>query len=193
MPSRPPLLLLETPRLRLRIMEESDLEPLVAYRQDPEVARYQSWTPDFSMDLALALLRDVRGVPPGTPGVWLQLAIETQDGDIAGDIGFRRLEHDPRQAEIGFTLARRFQKQGYATEAGQRMLQYLFIDWELHRVRAVCDAQNLASARVLERLGMRREAHIVEGAWFKGEWGSEYWYAILRREWLAGKSSGSET
>ena len=100
MPSRPPLLLLETPRLRLRIMEESDLEPLVAYRQDPEVARYQSWTPDFNMDLAQALLRDVRGVPPGTPGVWLQLAIETQDGDIAGDIARLRAEERARHGWI---------------------------------------------------------------------------------------------
>jgi aminoglycoside 6'-N-acetyltransferase len=50
-------------------------------------------------------------------------------------------------------------------------------------VRAICDAENLASAKLLERIGMRREGHFVENIWFKGKWGSEYWYGLLKEEW----------
>jgi RimJ/RimL family protein N-acetyltransferase len=69
------------------------------------------------------------------------------------------------------------------TEAARRLLDYLFETFGLHRVSAICDVENTASARVLERLGMRREGHFVESVWFKGRWGSEYGYALLRREW----------
>jgi RimJ/RimL family protein N-acetyltransferase len=63
------------------------------------------------------------------------------------------------------------------------LLGYLFGELHLHRVSAICDAENLASARLLERVGMRREGHFIENIWFKGAWGSEYSYAILQSEW----------
>jgi RimJ/RimL family protein N-acetyltransferase len=62
-------------------------------------------------------------------------------------------------------------------------VDYLFGDLHLHRVTATCDVENLASFKLLERVGMRREAHHVENIWLKGAWGSEYVYAMLDREW----------
>jgi RimJ/RimL family protein N-acetyltransferase len=104
---------------------------------------------------------------------------------MIGDVAFTILKEDERQAEIGFTLARRYHGQGYAGEAVERLLAHLLGERRLHRVRANCDVENTASARLLERVGMRREAHLVESLWFKGHWASEYWYAILREEWEA--------
>jgi RimJ/RimL family protein N-acetyltransferase len=84
---------------------------------------------------------------------------------------------------ISFSFARAYQGQGFATEAVGCLLAYLFGDLGLHRVVAITDAKNLAVARLLERLGLRREGTFVENIWFKGAWGSEFSYALLHREW----------
>ena len=178
------MILIKTSRLHLRPLEASDLEVFAAYRSDPEVARYQSWSAPYSMDQARAFLEEMNRALPGTPGAWLQLGIErqTQPG-IIGDCAFQVLARDKRQAQIGFTLARASQRQGYAAEAVRGLLDFLFSEYRLHRVTAICDAQNLPSARLLERVGMRGEGHYIENVWFKGAWGDEYSYAILEREW----------
>ena len=62
-------------------------------------------------------------------------------------------------------------------------LAYLFDEQGLHRITAACDVENLASSPLLERVGMRREAHFIENIWFKDEWRSEYVYALLRNDW----------
>ena len=177
---------LETSRLVLRPFEERDLPHFVAYRSDPAVARYQGWDVPYRPDQATALLEEMRRTRPGEPGRWYQVAIESKAlGQLIGDCAFRVLADDGRQAEIGFTLAPAVQRQGYATEAVTALLDDLFGTFGLHRVYAVCDVENEASARLLERVGMRREGHFIESVWFKGRWSSEYWYAILRAEWAA--------
>ena len=90
---------------------------------------------------------------------------------------------DTRQAYIGFTLSVIHWRKGYAEEACRRLLDYLFGELNLHRVIAECDVENTASYRLLERLGFRREAHLIENIWFKGSWGSEFHYGLLEREW----------
>lgn len=180
------MLTLESSRLRLRAFQESDLVAFAAYRSDPEIARYQSWNTPYSLAQAIAFWQAMQVAPLGTPGIWYQLAVERQaHPGIIGDCAFQILADDHRQAHIGFTFARQFQKQGYATETVHCLLNYLFGERRLHRVSAICDADNLASAKLLERVGMRREAHLIENIWFKGAWGNEYIYALLDREWRA--------
>lgn len=180
---------LKTQRLLLRPFQATDLPAFCAYRSDPEVARYQSWTAPYSLDQARAFLNEMRHAIAATPGAWVQIAVERQqEPGIIGDCAFQVLADDPQQAQIGFTFAPAFQKQGYAAEAVTRLLDYLFNDLHLHRVCATCDAENRASARLLERVGMRREAHLIENIWFKGAWGSEYVYAVLRSEWRSSET-----
>ncbi len=177
---------LHTERLLLRSFHDSDVETFAAYRSDPEVARYQSWDAPYSVKWAKAFIEEMKNTRPATPGKWYQVAIELKSSHmLIGDCAFCLLAEDARQAEIGFTLARAYQGQGYATEAVKRLLDYLFGELGLHRVRAICDAENSASAKLMERLGMRREAHWIENIWFKGGWGSEYGYALLDREWAS--------
>jgi len=177
---------LETPRLVLRSFRDDDLPAFVTYRSDPEVARYQAWDAPFPEERAREFIKDMRRVIPGLPGEWYQVAIERkEDGALLGDCAFCVLAEDNHQAEIGFTLAREHQGRGYATEAVGRLLEHLFSDYGLHRVRAMCDVGNLPSARLMERLGMRREACMVEAYRTRGGWRSEYHYAILHREWAA--------
>ena len=178
------MLNLETPRLLLRPFADADLEAFLAYRSDPEVARYQSWETPYPRAVAEEFVRRMKNMTVLLPGKWLQLVVERlgQPG-VVGDVTLHLL--DRHQAEIGFTLARAFQGNGYASEAVVRLLDYVFDEMQLHRVSATCDAANLASVRLLERVGMRREGHFLDHSWFKGAWCSEYLYAILRREWIA--------
>ena len=183
------MLILETPRLILRPFQDSDLEVFAAYRSDPEVARYQGWDAPYSADKAMEFIAEMKHKQPATQSEWYQFAIELrQSRQLVGDCAFHLLDGDPHQAEIGFTLARQYQRRGYAAEAVTRLLDYLFRDLNLHRVIASCDVDNHASARLLERMGMRCEGHFIENIWFKGSWGSEYLYALLQREWMLSRS-----
>jgi RimJ/RimL family protein N-acetyltransferase len=177
-------MILETERLILRPFRDSDLEPFLAYRSDPEVARYQGWDMPYTAEKAAEFIAEMKNSPPRPPGEWYQLAIELKaNRRMIGDCAFYLLAEDQRQAEIGYTLSRNYQGSGYGAEAVRRLLGYLFDELQLHRVRANTDAENTASARLLERVGMRREAHHIQSLWFKGRWSSEYWYALLRDEW----------
>jgi RimJ/RimL family protein N-acetyltransferase len=90
-----------------------------------------------------------------------------------------------RQGEIGFVVHPDHHGRGFATEAARLLLRLAFEELDLHRVIGRLEARNTASARVLERLGMRQEAHFVENEFVKGEWQSELVFALLAREWRA--------
>jgi RimJ/RimL family protein N-acetyltransferase len=108
---------LETTRLRLRHFTDSDLAAFMAYRNDPAVAKYQGWE-GISEAQARAFLQEQQEVQPGVPGQGFQIAIELKEtGNLIGDCYFNINEHDDRQAEIGYTLSRAYQGQGFATEA----------------------------------------------------------------------------
>jgi RimJ/RimL family protein N-acetyltransferase len=174
----------ETSRLKLRSFQDDDLESFIAYRSDPLVARYQGWDAPYPREKAIAFVEEMKNKQPGGQGEWYQIIVSLKPGlQVIGDLAFHILDEDILQAEIAFTLARSFWGRGYATEAARRLLDYLFGELHLHRVRAICDAENLGSAHVLERLGMRREGDLLENIWFKGQWGSEFLYAILEHEW----------
>ena len=174
---------LETTRLRLRHFMDSDLALFMAYRNDPEVARYQGWE-GISEPEARAFLQEQKEVQPGVPGQWFQIAVELKEtGMLVGDCALKIEEHDERQAEIGYTLSRPYQGRGRASEAVSCVLEYAFVTLGLHRVIAITDCENAASVALLERLGLRREGHFRQNVWFKGKWGDEYLYAMLQEEW----------
>ena len=175
---------LETDRLLLRHFRDSDLEEFLAYRSDPQVARYQGWSAPYDAMIGRAFVDEMKNAVPGTPGKWFQAAIEFKSlKTMLGDCAFQVMADEPRQAHIGITLARPNWGKGYGEEACRCLLNYLFDELDLHRVVAICDVENIASFTLLKRLGFRREAHLVENIWFKGAWGSEYHYAMLEREW----------
>ncbi len=169
-----------TPRLVIRSMGAEHARTLAAYRSEPEVARYQSWDAPFTLAQARAFVAGMAGLDPVSPGRWVQLAIES-DGGHVGDVAVR-VDEDGRQARVGITLAGDAQGQGWGTEALGAVLDRLF-EAGLHRVVADCDVRNEASWRLLERVGMRREAHRLRASFWKGEWVDEYEYAVLAEEW----------
>jgi len=175
---------IETARLRLRHFQDSDVTLFMGYRNDPEVARYQSWE-GISEAEAWTFIQEQKEIQPGVPGQGFQVAIELKAmGVLIGDCYFTINVLDHRQAEIGFTLSREYQRYGYATEAVSCFLHYAFHTFDLHRIIAITDCENITSVALLERLGMRREGHFIQNLWFQGKWGDEYLYAILKEEWL---------
>lgn len=175
---------IESARLRLRHFQDSDLALFMGYRNDPVVARYQSWDGISELD-ARNFIQEQERIQPGVPGEGFQVAIELKaTGVLIGDCYFTISTLDHRQAEIGFTLSRAYQGFGFATEAVTNFLNYAFSTFDLHRVVAITDCENRASVALLERLGMRREGHFIQNNWFRGKWGDEYLYAILDKEWL---------
>ena len=173
----------ETTRLKLRPFSPTDLEPFLAYRNDPEVALYQGWNVPFTREKAIQFIEGLQTAEPGVPGEWYQIALELKEtGEMIGDCAFQ-----PRpsgiQAEVGFSIAREFHQQGFGSEAVGGLLHYLFQDLSMHRISAYCDTRNEGSWKLLQKVGFRLEGHYLENYWDGRNWASEYHYAILRREW----------
>jgi RimJ/RimL family protein N-acetyltransferase len=181
-----------TERLLLRPYEPPDLDGILAIYSQPEVVRYLYEGP-FSREGAAALLeRKIANRHIRSDGDAVSFGVEISgSGPVIGDCMVRLLSDAHRQGEIGFVIHPDHQGRGYATEAGRALLRIGFDDLELHRVIGRLEARNAASARVLKKLGMRREAHLIENEWVKDEWQSELIYAALDREWRA-TSVGSE-
>jgi len=183
---------IETARLLLRPFLGSDLEALHAIHGDAENARWLYNDPRTLGETRELLAPRTAGSALRCEGEWLSAAVELRaTGELVGDISLLWASVAHRQGELGFVFHRSHQGNGYATEAAWPMLAYAFEVVGLHRVIGRLEPRNRGSARVLEKLGMRREAHLVENEWVKGEWQSELVYAILAHEWRGG-SAGTE-
>lgn len=183
---------IETARLLLRPFLPSDLDALHAIHGDGANAR---WLYNGALSLAETrelLTRKSAGSALRAEGEWLSAAVELRaTGELVGDISLLWASVPHRQGELGFVFHRAHHGNGYATEAAWPMLAFAFEVVGLHRVIGRLEPRNRGSARVLEKLGMRQEAHLVENEWVKGEWQSELVYALLAREWRDG-SAGAE-
>jgi RimJ/RimL family protein N-acetyltransferase len=182
---------IRTERLTLRPFALRDHADLHAMTSDPEVVRYLYWEVHTPEETRAALHKRTTQTALTEEGQWLVLAIEAEpDGEprVVGQVVLRWASIQHRQGELGYTLAAKYQGHGYAREAAQAMLRLGFEGLGLHRIYAACDTRNEPSWGLLTRLGLRREAHFVEDELFKGEFGDQYIYAMLDREWSARRS-----
>jgi RimJ/RimL family protein N-acetyltransferase len=174
---------LETPRLFLRRFREEDLEPFLTYRNQPEVARYQSWV-HWSHDQGIEFIREQQQVSPGDLGRWFQYAMELKGtGDLVGDCGLCIKVASPKTAEIGFSLAPEHQRRGLATEAVEAIVDHAIRELEVERIIAIAMRDNDRSATLLRRLGLRHGP--PERVWFKGAWSEELRFSLAGEDWLA--------
>ena len=175
---------LETERLLLRAFEDRDFDAVFDLRSRPEVALYTCWEPQTEVQAREALEKRIGFRALRDEGDVLALASEMKTtGEVVGDVVIQWVSREHALGEIGFIVHPDHQGHGYATEMSRPLLCIAFEDVGLHRVIGRAEARNTASARVMEKLGMRREAHLVENERVKGEWQSELVYAILDREW----------
>jgi RimJ/RimL family protein N-acetyltransferase len=181
-----PDLPIRTERLVLRLYTEDDLGDVYDIQSRPDVTRYLYWgvrdhaqaRDSLAMKIAASGLRE--------EGDNLTLAVVLPEtGKVIGDVLIIWVSREHRRGEIGYIFHPDFGGRGYATEAAEVVLRLGFEAFGLHRVVGRLDGRNTASARVLERLGMRREAHLVQNELVKGEWTDEMVYAMLEDEWRA--------
>ena len=181
-----PTLPLETPRLILRPYIEDDLTPLHDLFGREDVCRYLMWPP-MDLDTTRELLeRRVKQTKIDADGDAILLAVvERATGRMVGEFMLHVTSIESGQGEIGWSLHPDVQGRGLATEGAREVLRTGFDTMGLHRIVAGADPRNGASLRVMEKLGMRREALFIEMAFVKGEWIDEIIYAILASEWRA--------
>jgi sulfate adenylyltransferase large subunit len=179
-------ILLTTERLILRDFVEDDWRAVHEYDTDPEVVRYMPWGPNTEQQTKEFIAGAIRQQEE-MPRRQYELAVVLRDTNrLIGACGLRLSRPDHHGGDIGYSFNRQFWGQGYATEAARAIIRFGFEQCGLHRIFATCDAQNVASGRVLEKLGMRREGHFLQDKWERQQWRDSLLFAILADEWKAG-------
>jgi|SRR5271154_4650144 len=176
---------LQTKRLILRDLRASDESAIHEYASDPAVARLMVWGPN-TPEMTHEFLGRALAAQGQEPQNSMEPAIELKsDSRMIGSVGLRIKDEANRTADMGWVLNRSYWGRGYMTEAAGAMLNLAFRKLNLHRVWATCDPRNHGSFRVMEKIGMRREALFLKDKFEKGEWRDSYLYAVLEEEWLA--------
>ena len=178
---------LETDRLFVRRFEERDVPDVLTYSQYEKRDRFRrrnvDWEPTEKS--VLKWWTPMMTMKPKEAINWLSLVIELKtEHRVIGNIGFNaKRVGETYQGSIGWTIGKANEGHGYVTEAASALLEFLFRSVGFHRVYAMTSPENARSYRLMERLGMRREAHFRKNHFVDGTWGDEYVYAILAAEW----------
>ncbi len=176
-------MILTTERLILRDFLERDWEALLAYQQDPLYLRYNEWTSRTEEDVREFVQRFL-DQQTQSPRIKYQFAVTLKStGQLIGNCGVRRDSPEAHEADMGYELDPKFWGNGYATEAARTVMRFGFLHMNVQRISAWCVADNVGSARVLEKLGMRLEKRMRNHQYFKGRWWDTLSYAISYEEW----------
>jgi RimJ/RimL family protein N-acetyltransferase len=192
--TRPEALPIETERLILRKFEERDVRDIVEFSREADfwLARSLDWQPASAS--VRAYFEAQRDLQPQSLPEWMNLMMELEaERKVIGCVGIGVTNKEQRQASIGWMLSCRYQGQGLATEAAHALIDFGFHSMGLHRIFARTGRANTRSWRLMERLGMRREAHFHQSHKVRDEWDDEFVYAILADEWArirAGEERG---
>ena len=180
---------LESERLILRDFVKDDWQRVLDYQSDPRYLRYYEWTERTPEDVQefVGWFLDHQNQKPR---IKFQLAVVLKlNNQLIGNCGFRMDKANALQAEIGYELDPIYWNRGYATEAAHAVVDFGFSHFGVHRIWAVCVAENLGSAHVLEKLGMRLEGRLRENEYYKARWWDTLMYGILADEWKMHKQS----
>ncbi|OGN91648.1 MAG: hypothetical protein A2Y88_12775 [Chloroflexi bacterium RBG_13_48_10] len=171
-----------TTRLRLREFKQDDFKALRDMEGKPEMHTYERVFPGES-DTRQSLEEYLRNQQE-VPRTMYRLAITVPPQEIArGILKLSRQWETIREWEIGWAVHPVIWGKGYATEAARKVMDWAFRELNVHRIVAFCHADNAASVRVMEKLGMHRDGRLRETRWLNGKWWDELVYAILEREW----------
>jgi [ribosomal protein S5]-alanine N-acetyltransferase len=173
---------LHTARLRLRPFTGADAAALFALHSNAHVLRYWDsppWSDPACAERFLAVSRQM-----AEDGSGARLAMDrVSDGVFIGWCALTRWNPEHRSASMGYCLDDAAWGHGYATEGARAVLQWAFDTLDLNRVQAEADTRNVASARVLEKLGFLREGTLREDCVVNGDVSDSGVYGLLRREW----------
>lgn len=178
---------LETERLILRDFVQDDWQRVLEYQSDPLYLRYYEWT-ERTAEAVQEFIGWFLDHQKHTPRIKFQLAVVLKTNNLLiGNCGIRMDKPNAFQADIGYELDPKYWGFGYATEAAHAIVDFGFSTFGLHRVWSWCVADNLGSAHVLEKLGMRREGQLRENEYYRDRWWDTLMYGILADEWRSHK------
>lgn len=176
-------IVIDTNRLEIRNLKQSDFPDFYIYRSNPDVAKYQGFDV-MTTEQSIAFINGQQNKRLYDDGQWVQFGIENKSTQrIIGDCALKITTGDTGFAEIGITISHLEQKKGYAKETILGILNFLFRQNSIRRVVETVDSENIASINLLKSVGFRCEGHFIGNIFFKGKWGSELQYALLKREW----------
>jgi RimJ/RimL family protein N-acetyltransferase len=171
-------------RLFLRPFAEDDVDAVHAIQSREDVTRYLYWDPRSRGEVRSTLaLRVTQGVMSGSNDMLAMAVVLRETDELVGtaNLGWENVQY--RQGELGYVVHPDHHRRGYGTEVARMLLRLGFESLKMHRICGRCDGRNIGSAKVMERAGMRREAHLRENEFVKGEWTDEVVYAMLGSEW----------
>ncbi|MEU2615719.1 GNAT family protein [Micromonospora sp. NPDC007271] len=173
---------IRTERLLLRQYRVDDVDALLAYYGDPLVARYVPWEPWSREHAAEQVAKRVHRLGITRIDSALALLVEHK-GEVVGDVVLWPTDETLSRGEVGWVFHPSMSGRGFATEAVRALIGVAFEHCDMHRVIARLDARNEASARLCQRVGMVKEAHLRQDYWMKGEWADTLIYGLLAEQW----------
>ena len=180
---------LETEQLILRDFVKEDWGRVLEYQSDPLYLRYNKWT-ERTPEAAQEFVGWFLDQQIQTPRIKYQLAVVLKSNNqLIGNCGVRMEKANDVEANIGYELNPQYWNYGYATEAAHAVVDFGFQHFGVHRIWADLVADNVGSAHVLEKLGMKLEGWLREKAYFKRRWWDALVFAILADEWETHKQT----
>lgn len=170
-------------RLYLRSIALDDAPAIFSYRKDALANQYQGWIPN-DLNAAKDFIATKISSEINVPGTWFQFVIIIMNtNELIGDVGVHFNAENNFQVELGITLSKAHQEKGYATEALQKVITYIFNHLNKNRIIATIDPRNESSIRLFERLGFRNEAHIPNSQFLNGEWVDDLIFGLQPDDW----------
>lgn len=180
------MLTIETERLLLRPLSEDDWEDTLEHRSDHENNKYIT---DMSVEEIRKVFEERTRPWSGEDNAWLSLGVELKEQKkLIGEIGFRYIDKKNSLGEFGYRFNRLYQGKGYATEASAALVDKIFGELNVHKLVAICDAENIPSYRIMEKLGMTKEAHYRKHSWRRNKWCDEFVYSLINPSYRENKS-----
>jgi len=179
-----------TRRLILRPIVLDDADAILDYRSDELTNKYQAWIPK-NIDDVIDFIRNRLAREINIKGTWYQFAVILRNSnELIGDIGLHFFDQENKQVELGYTIGRKHQGNGFAKESVSGIIDYLFNKLDKHRIIASIDPENSNSIRLVQSLNFRKEAHFKESIFSNGIWQDDLIYAILKYEWFERQQKG---
>ncbi|MCL2402284.1 MAG: GNAT family N-acetyltransferase [Oscillospiraceae bacterium] len=176
---------LESERLAYRKFNEDDFLVVFDWLNNADNMKYRRGEPRSEAEVRDYLNWAITNAESDDCTNYEYAAVLKDDDTLIGAASLFRLSDNP---ELGWTVHRNYWRQGYGTEIGRTMLKLGFDILNLRRITAGCNARNHASYKIMERIGMRREAHFVKtqlgNSALNNEWCDRFVYAILHEEWV---------
>jgi RimJ/RimL family protein N-acetyltransferase len=177
-------IVLEGERFRLRTLVRADAETVNKYASRPAIARYTLIPRPYPRNGARDFIRKCHNEARNGTGMTLAIELKTT-GEIIGLVALGQINKQSKKAELGYWLAEEYWGKGYMSEAVRLLVKYGFRKIKLVRIYARVMHPNVASAKLLERVGFTYEGRMRKMVFKNGRWLDELWYGMLKEEFKA--------